>query len=179
MSEKRDKLRFKVFLTSVVNHSVLGTCDRLRASCGIVKEKCLRGVGYNGSLSGLPHCDDVGHIMEGGHCLATRHAEDNSITNTGREFLQGGTAIMPFAPCLDCLKDLAAAGITRIDYVSEYGNNRGQEHRDDILRRKNIIIQRHNIDWQEIYQEIFDLMAREGGVLHHAGYRLKVIKEKL
>jgi deoxycytidylate deaminase len=29
--------------------------------------------------SGLPHCDEAGHLMEDGHCVRTVHAEANAI----------------------------------------------------------------------------------------------------
>ena len=55
------------FLLAVL-YSTRGTCDRLRTSCVIVKNKRLVGAGYNGSPAGAPHCDDVGHLMIKGHC---------------------------------------------------------------------------------------------------------------
>ena len=39
------------------------TCDRGRSGCVIVKDKQILVTGYVGSPRGLPHCDDVGHLM--------------------------------------------------------------------------------------------------------------------
>src|SRR6266516_3458672 len=47
------------------------TCDRKHVGAVIVRDKTILSTGYNGSVRGLPHCDDVGHDLEGGHCVAT------------------------------------------------------------------------------------------------------------
>ena len=39
------------------------TCDRGRSGCVIAKDNQLLVTGYVGSPAGLPHCDDVGHLM--------------------------------------------------------------------------------------------------------------------
>ena len=39
------------------------TCDRGRSGCVIVKDRQLLVTGYVGSPSGLPHCDEVGHLF--------------------------------------------------------------------------------------------------------------------
>lgn len=176
---KRDKMRFDVFLASIALHSILGTCDRLRVACGIVNKKRLRGVGYNGSISGLPHCDDVGHLMEDNHCIATRHGEVNAISNTSREDIRGGQAIVTATPCINCLKDLIEEGIKEIDVVGEYPNSRGSQHIKKIAKQRGVLLKSHDIDWEKLFQNLFDLLARKGGILYRTGYKLKVVKEKL
>src|SRR6186713_1772731 len=44
------------------------TCDRKHVGAVIVREKMILTTGYNGSIRGLSHCDDDGHLMEDGHC---------------------------------------------------------------------------------------------------------------
>ena len=39
------------------------TCDRGRLGCVIVRDNQILATGYAGSPAGLPHCDDVGHLM--------------------------------------------------------------------------------------------------------------------
>lgn len=178
-SSSRDDLRFKVFLGSVALHSALGTCDRLRTACGIINNKRLRGFGYNGSVSGLPHCDEVGHLLDNNHCIRTRHGEVNAITNTDRKDIQGGQAIVIATPCMDCAKDLAQEGIRRIDYVGSYSNALGKQHLQDLAKLKNIELVNHTIDWADFFQELFDLLTKKGGMLANAGYRLEVKKQPL
>lgn len=40
------------------------TCDRGRSGCVITKDRQILVTGYVGSPRGLPHCDDVGHLMK-------------------------------------------------------------------------------------------------------------------
>ena len=60
------------------------TCDRKHVGAVIVRDKTILSTGYNGSIRGMPHCDDVGHLMENGHCVATVHAEANAIIQAAK-----------------------------------------------------------------------------------------------
>ncbi len=55
------------------------TCDRAQVGAIIVKDRRILTTGYNGAPAGLPHCDEVGHLMINGHCVRTLHAEQNAI----------------------------------------------------------------------------------------------------
>ena len=57
------------------------TCDRKHIGSVIVRDKTILSTGYNGSIRGLRHCDDVGHEMENTHCVRTIHAEANAIVH--------------------------------------------------------------------------------------------------
>ncbi len=46
------------------------TCDRAKVGALLVRENRIIATGFNGSSEGLAHCDDVGHDMEDGHCVA-------------------------------------------------------------------------------------------------------------
>src|SRR5215470_5595454 len=59
--------------------STRSTCDRKHVGAVIVRDKMILTTGYNGSIRGLAHCDDEGHLMEEGHCVRTVHAEGNAI----------------------------------------------------------------------------------------------------
>ena len=47
-------------------------------SCGC-KDNRIKGTGYNGSPSGMNHCDDAGCLMRNNHCIRTIHAEVNAL----------------------------------------------------------------------------------------------------
>ena len=113
------------FLTLAKYASTRATCDRLHAGCVIVKDKRIVSTGYNGSLPGADHCDDVGHLLMNGHCVATEHAERNAVANAARAGVStmGATAYVTHTPCWDCIKHLAAAGIVKILYDKEYPNS--------------------------------------------------------
>ena len=65
------------------------TCDRKQVGAVIVRDKTILSTGYNGSIRGLSHCDEDGHLMENGHCVRTVHAEANAIAQAARH---GGEA---------------------------------------------------------------------------------------
>src|SRR4030042_6523961 len=106
------------FLTLARHVSTRATCDRLHAGCVLVSDKRILSTGYNGSLPGVDHCDDVGHLMMNDHCVATEHAERNAVANAARAGVStlGSTAYVTHTPCWDCIKHLVAAGIKRIVY---------------------------------------------------------------
>src|SRR5712692_10370156 len=55
------------------------TCPRKHVGAVIVRDRTVLSTGYNGSIRGLPHCEEVGCVMEDGHCVTTVHAEANAI----------------------------------------------------------------------------------------------------
>jgi dCMP deaminase len=113
------------FLTLAKHVSTRATCDRLLAGCVLASDKRILSTGYNGSLPGVDHCDDVGHLMMNDHCVATEHAERNAVANAARAGVStlGATAYVTHTPCWDCIKHLVAAGIKRIVYDREYPNS--------------------------------------------------------
>src|SRR5574344_1449422 len=69
------------------------TCDRGMSGCVIARDNQILVTGYVGSPAGLPHCDDVGHLMrkvihdDGSitqHCVRTVHAEQNAICQAAK-----------------------------------------------------------------------------------------------
>lgn len=112
------------FLTLASHVSTRATCDRLHAGCVIVRDKRILSTGYNGSLPGTDHCDNVGHLLINGHCVAAAHAEANAISNAAREGIKtlGATAYVTATPCWNCIKTLVTAGIKIIIYKDTYKN---------------------------------------------------------
>ncbi len=175
----REVLRDKVFWAMTLFISVLATCDRLRTASSAEKDKRLKGFGYNGSVGGDEHCDDVGHLMIDGHCERTLHGEDNLRDNTRREDLIGSKVRIVATPCIRCAKAMLNVPVGGIEYEGEYQNARGNEHIEKIAARRGVKIVRREIDWPALFQEIFDLLCRPGGVFFNKGYRLRVVKEPL
>jgi len=105
------------------------TCDRKNVGAVIVRDKTILSTGYNGSIRGLPHCDDVGHLMDAGHCVATVHAEANAIIQAAKNGVRidGGELYTTASPCWSCFKLIANAGIRRIYYGEFYRDTRSIE----------------------------------------------------
>lgn len=99
-----------------------GTCDRKRVGAAIVIGRRMVASGYNGSIAGMPHCDDVGHDMKNDHCVRTVHAEVNAVAQAaqfGIPIKKASLYVNTF-PCWDCFKVIVSAGITEVFYDDEY-----------------------------------------------------------
>ncbi|MHB8420834.1 MAG: deoxycytidylate deaminase [Myxococcales bacterium] len=106
------------------------TCDRKHVGAVLVRERTILSTGYNGSIRGLPHCDEVGHMMEAGHCVATIHAEANAILQAARNGvrIEGADIYTTASPCWPCFKLIANAGLRRIVYGEFYRDERIFDH---------------------------------------------------
>ncbi|PIR74294.1 MAG: cell division protein DedD [Candidatus Magasanikbacteria bacterium CG10_big_fil_rev_8_21_14_0_10_47_10] len=107
------------------------TCDRGRLGCVLARENQILVTGYAGSARGLPHCDEVGHLMktirhedghESQHCLRTAHAEQNALMQAARIGVpvEGATLYCGMTPCPACAKMLVNAGIRRVVCAKRY-----------------------------------------------------------
>jgi len=115
------------------------TCDRGRSGAVIVLDKQVVRTGYVGAPRGLPHCDEVGHLIrkityEDGtvheHCVRTAHAERNAIVQAAKDgvAIKGATLYCKMEPCLACATDIINAGIVRV--VAEYRYHGAELSRD-------------------------------------------------
>jgi dCMP deaminase len=106
--------------------STRSTCDRKFVGAVIARDKCILATGYNGSIRGLPHCDDAGHWMEDGHCVRTVHAEANAIVQAARQGvrIEGATVYVTASPCWGCFRLIANAGIERVCFGEFYRDPR-------------------------------------------------------
>src|SRR6266511_4084895 len=91
------------------------TCDRKFVGAVIVRNRTILSTGYNGSIRGLPHCSEVGHMMENGHCVATIHAEANAILQAARNgvMIDGSTLSATASPSWNCSRAPATPATTR------------------------------------------------------------------
>lgn len=115
-----------------------GTCDRAYVGCVLVnKDNRIVSTGYNGSISGNPQCDEVGHVMRDGHCIATIHAEMNALLYCAKEGIAVKNTIcyVTHFPCLTCTKALIQSGIKKIYYKEGY---RIDDYAIELLEKNNI-----------------------------------------
>jgi dCMP deaminase len=102
------------------------TCERKHVGAVIVRDRTILSTGYNGSIRGMPHCSEVGHMIEGNHCIATIHAEQNAIIHAAKNgvSINGAQLYVTASPCWSCFKSIANAGILRIVYGEFYRDDR-------------------------------------------------------
>lgn len=107
------------------------TCDRGRSGCVISRNRQILVTGYVGSPTGLPHCDEVGHLFKKTvhddgrvtqHCVRTVHAEQNAICQAARLgiALEGATLYCRMTPCRTCAMLIINCGIVRVVCEKKY-----------------------------------------------------------
>jgi len=113
-----------------VQAATRSTCPRKSVGAVVVRDKAVLATGYNGSIRGLPHCSEVGCLMENGHCVRTVHAEANAILQAARHGvrIEGADLYVTASPCWDCFKLTANAGIRRVLYGDFYRDERITEY---------------------------------------------------
>jgi dCMP deaminase len=124
---KRQRLDWDHYFMKIAEQAASrSTCDRKFVGAVIVRDRNILSTGYNGSIRGMPHCDDVGHEIDNGHCIATVHAEANAIIQAAKHgvAIQDATIYVTASPCFNCFKLIANAGISRIVYGEFYRDDR-------------------------------------------------------
>ncbi|MFH1177886.1 MAG: dCMP deaminase family protein [Acidobacteriota bacterium] len=109
-----------------VQAAARSTCPRKAVGAIVVRDKAVLATGYNGSLRGLPHCTEVGCLIDDDHCVRTVHAEANALLQAARHgvSIEGADIYVTASPCWDCFKLIANAGIRRILFAEFYRDAR-------------------------------------------------------
>lgn len=120
--------RDEMFIRIAELYARRSTCDRANVGAILVdRHHRIISTGYNGSPSGHPHCDDIGHLLVDGHCKRTVHAEENCITYAARNTphrIKGCTLYVTHSPCDSCARlivsRLGRIGVERLVYLNYY-----------------------------------------------------------
>lgn len=110
------------FLDIAKTVSTRATCPRKSVGAVIVKDRAILSTGYNGAVRGMPHCTEVGCMMDNGHCVAVVHAEANAIIQAAKNgvCIEGATIYTTASPCWPCFKTIVNSGIKRIVFGEFY-----------------------------------------------------------
>ncbi|MBI89475.1 MAG: deaminase [Candidatus Marinimicrobia bacterium] len=124
----------RYFMNIAREVSTRSTCDRKHVGAVIVRNKTILSTGYNGSIKGLPHCDDAGHEMVDGHCIRTTHAEANAIVQAAKNGIKTDDSeiYVTASPCYNCFKLIANSGIKIIFYEEFYRDERIIERANEV-----------------------------------------------
>jgi len=116
-SERISKDEYFYEMAAVV--ALRSTCPRRNVGAVLVSsEGRTLTTGYNGALSGMDHCSDVGCDVVDNHCQRAIHAEVNAVAQAAKYgisidgaklYLYTGEDHIP--PCRECMKVLLAAGV--------------------------------------------------------------------
>jgi dCMP deaminase len=148
------------------------TCSRRNNGAVIVDSKgVVLSTGYNGSLSGMPHCDHecscedefiveklIGsdEIVSNGEihsescpahpnngCTTAVHAEANAVYFAARNgvSVKGSTIFCTTEPCTKCAEAIVQSGISGVLYDQEYRDHSGIE----LLQDADVCVMRVNV----------------------------------
>jgi dCMP deaminase len=94
----------------------------MHCGCVLVKNKNVIATGYNGSIPGDDHCEDIGCLIIDNHCVRTVHAEMNALVQAAKRghAVEGATVYVTNMPCTTCAKALITAGISRVVVFSDF-----------------------------------------------------------
>ena len=123
----KDRVSWETYFMNIAREvATRSTCDRKHVGAVIVRDKTILSTGYNGSIKGLPHCDEAGHEMVEGHCVRTTHAEANAIVQAAKNGVKIDSAeiYVTASPCYNCFKLIANSGIKIIYYHEFYRDDR-------------------------------------------------------
>ena len=123
----KQRISWKNYFMNIAREvATRSTCSRKHVGAVIVRDKTILSTGYNGSIKGLPHCDDAGCDMVDGHCVRTSHAEANAIVQAAKNGvgIDQSKIYVTASPCYDCFKLIANAGINTIYYEEFYRDQR-------------------------------------------------------
>ena len=113
------------------------TCLRREVGALIVKDRRILATGYNGTPSGITHCDITGCLRDNlnvpsgeRHELCRGlHAEQNALLQASLYgiSLKGATLYCTNQPCLICAKMLINAGIEEVVILDGYPDKMAKE----------------------------------------------------
>lgn len=152
------------------------TCSRVQVGAILVKDGRIISTGYNGVLPGAKHCNEMhfatvdwahtaldSDVSKEHHAFSSvneLHAEQNVIAFAARNGVctDGCTLYTTLAPCPDCSKLIAAAGIKAVYYLQEYDRcGSGIE----FLKKNGIPTwkienktENHDLDWIRLKKEL-------------------------
>ena len=145
----------KYFMLQAIMLAARSTCTRLHVGAVVVKDGRIIASGYNGSVSGTPHCTEVGDLVVDGHCIRAVHAEQNALMQLAKMGISadGAQVFVTDFPFVHCTKLLLQAGIKKINYLRNYHND---DFVAELLQTKNVAIEQINVTSADLQKIDFD-----------------------
>lgn len=118
------------------------TCSRRHNGAVIADSRgVVLSTGYNGSLSGMPHCKHLLSEAEGRACTTAVHAEANAIYFAARNGVKIENSIIycTTEPCPKCAEAIVQSGISECVYAEQYRIHEGI----DLLRMAAVAVKHY------------------------------------
>jgi len=140
---------------SLEGAKIFSTCSKAQYMAIVVdSNRRILGTGYNGTPSGMQHCNDNGcprvanNAPSGspydyglGLCFAI-HAEANALLHSDRSARVGGTIYVGGLPCFGCAKLIAGSGLARLVYLGNEADREDHTQSIEVLSKSGIKIER-------------------------------------
>lgn len=137
------------FMRIATEVATRATCNRANVGCVLVRNNRIISTGYNGSAPGLPHCDDVGHDLDAGHCARVIHAEENAIIQAALFGVStdGAICYCTHHPCYRCAARLFSAGIREIVWLHAHASESATDRqRIEQLQKAGLVLHKIILD---------------------------------
>jgi dCMP deaminase len=125
----------KSFLKIAQEFASHSTCIRKQVGCILVRDSRIISTGYNGTSSGMQHCNEVfkehKDDLQNPKFLELHkqwsekhelHAEQNCLMYAAKNGVStnNGVLYLTLSPCIHCCKLIISAGIKEVYYSEEY-----------------------------------------------------------
>jgi len=136
-----------IYLRMAKELAAFSKCVSLQVACLLVRDGRILSTGLNGTPTGWINCSEQfpqGNTPEHSEWSNAHeiHAELNAVIWAARTgiAIEGATAYVTHSPCVQCTKNLIAAGIKRIAYAEAYHRTDNQDALDQFIRENGIDI---------------------------------------
>ena len=112
------------YMDTAERFAQLSSAERLKVGAVVVKDNRIISIGYNGMPAGWDNtCEEEGKTKD-----EVIHAEANAIIKLARdgERGNGSSLFCTHAPCIECAKLIAGAGIKEVYYREQYRKDTGK-----------------------------------------------------
>ncbi|MCY4329958.1 MAG: deaminase [Endozoicomonadaceae bacterium] len=137
-----------IYLRMARELAAFSKCVSLHVACLLVKDGRILSTGVNGTPAGWTNCSEqFPQGKSSAHSLWSNaheiHAELNAVIWAARTgiAIENATAYVTHSPCVQCTKNLIAAGVKRIVYAERYDRTEDQQALTQFVRENGIDIQ--------------------------------------
>lgn len=137
-----------IYLRMASELAAFSKCVSLHVACLLVKDGRILSTGVNGTPAGWINCSEQfpqGKCPEHNQWSNAHeiHAELNAVIWAARTgiAIENATAYVTHSPCVQCAKNLIAAGIRRIVYAERYDRTEDQQSLTQFIQENGIDIQ--------------------------------------
>jgi dCMP deaminase len=150
-------MKHKFFIETAIRLGQESKCVSKKVGAIIARDGRIISTGYNGTVSGYHNCNDIfdGETFDKDEHhkwskLYEIHAEQNALMMAAKHGIAVNNCVMytSLQPCNDCLKLIAASGITHVVFYESYDKSDYSKEVLDMINYCDLIIEQY----EDIYR---------------------------